>query len=61
MMEQIKPEVIGWKQLEFNGKPWSDAGFRTMSKDDLIFTSIDDLNISSIKSKFRPVYKKDIK
>ena len=55
-MKQVKPVVIGYKQTGFmNGKFKS---YDVFDLDDAKWMSKDDLKITRIKSKWRPVYAK---
>ncbi|MDB4261441.1 hypothetical protein N9878_01100 [bacterium] len=54
-MKQVKPEVIGYRQIGFMGDEVLLGG--TLDSHDLIIISKGDFKRTGIKSKFRPVYK----
>ena len=58
-MEQVKPEVIGYIQTEFKGVSLKCDSI--IDAFDMMLFSETDFNNTGIKSKFRPVYKKESK
>lgn len=55
-MKQVKPVVVGYKQIEFNGEVKQICGF--ISKENLKRTVDIDARFTNIKSRFRPIYSK---
>ena len=56
-MKQIKPEVIGYQRIKCNNKDYIPLFL--WRKDEMKKISQSDFDEYEVKSKFRPVYKKD--
>ena len=57
-MKQIQPVVIGYRYVEYNGEPspsWWTL-YIPYNKEQLLAESKWDLQLTGIKSKFKPVY-----
>jgi len=56
-MRQAKPVVVGYHRIEIRGVEITP--FMTHTREQAITKAKQDLSLTGIKSKFRPVYKKE--